>query len=63
MKGKKYNKVVNNLWCRDKLVQNLTKRCNIFNLQLIKVVPNYSSFIGNVVFRGLRLADMELPRF
>ena len=59
-KGKKYNRLVNNLWCRDKLVQNLTKRCNIFNLQLIKVIPSYSSFIGNVVFRGLRLADMEL---
>ena len=59
-KGKKYNRLVNNLWCRDKFMQNLTKRCNIFNLQLIKVIPSYSSFIGNVVFRGLRLADMEL---
>ena len=59
-KGKRYNRLVNNLWCRDKLVQNLTKQCNIFNLQLIKVMPSYSSFIGNVVFRGLRLADMEL---
>ena len=26
----------------------------------MKVTPNYSSFIGNVVFRNLRLADMEL---
>lgn len=59
-KGKKYNRLVNNQWCRDKLVQNLEKRCNIFRIQLIKVKPDFSSFVGNVVFRPLKLADMEL---
>ena len=59
-RGKKYNRLVNNLWCRNKFVQNLEKRCNIFGVKILKVTPNYSSFIGNVVFRGLKLADMEL---
>ena len=58
--GKNFNRLVNNLWCRDKLMQNIEKRCNLFNIQFLKVVPNYSSFIGNVVFRMLKLADMEL---
>lgn len=59
-KGKKYNRLVNNQWCRNKLLLNLEKRCNIFGIKMIKVIPSYSSFIGNVVFRGLRLSDMEL---
>lgn len=59
-KGKKYNRLVNNQWCRNKLLLNLEKRCNIFGIKMIKVIPSYSSFIGNVVFRSLRLSDMEL---
>lgn len=59
-RGKKYNKLVNNLWNRNKLVNNLTKRCNLFGITLIKVKANYSSFIGNFLFRDLRLPDMVL---
>lgn len=59
-KGKKYNRLINSYWCRDKLVQNIEKRCNIFGIQLLKVKPDFSSFIGNVVFRPLKLADMVL---
>lgn len=59
-KGKRYNLLVNNLWIRDKLIQNIEKRCNIFGIKFMKVVPNFSSFVGNVVFRSLKLADMEL---
>ena len=59
-KGKKFNKLVNNLWNRNALVNNLTKRCNIFNIKLIKVKPEYSSFIGNFLYRGLNLPDMIL---
>ena len=59
-KGKKFNRLVNSYWVRDKFIQNLEKRCNIFGIKFMKVTPNYSSFIGNVVFRNLRLADMEL---
>ena len=59
-KGKKFNKLVNNLWNRNQLVNNLTKRCNIFNIKLLKVKPEYSSFIGNFLYRSLNLPDMVL---
>ena len=59
-KGKMFNRLVNNLWNRNALVNNLTKRCNIFNIKLLKVLPNYSSFIGNFLYRSLNLPDMIL---
>ena len=58
--GKHFNKLVNNLWCRNLLVNSLTKRCNIFKIKLLKVKPEYSSFIGNFLFRQLNLPDMVL---
>ena len=58
--GKHFNKLVNNFWCRNLLVNNLTKRCNIFKIKLLKVKPEYSSFIGNFLFRNLNLPDMVL---
>ena len=58
--GKRFNKLVNNLWCRNLLINNLTKRCNIFKIKLLKVKPEYSSFIGNFLFRDLDLPDMVL---
>ena len=59
-KGKHFNKLVNNNWNRNLLVNNLTKRCNIFKIKLLKVKPEYSSFIGNFLFRSLNLPDMIL---
>ena len=59
-KGKKFNRLCNNNWCRDKLVNNLNKWCNIYGVKLIKVKPEYSSFLGNLVYRSLRLPDMIL---
>ena len=58
--SKKHNRLCNNNWCRTKLVNNLNKWCNIYNVQLIKVKPEYTSFIGNLVFRYLKLPDMIL---
>jgi hypothetical protein len=58
--GKKYNRLVNNNWCRNSLELNLQKRCNIFDIKFLKVKPNYSSFVGNFVFRHLNLPDMVL---
>ena len=58
--GKKFNKLVNNSWCRNAFVNNLTKRCNIHNIKLLKVKPEYSSFIGNFLYRSLNLPDMIL---
>ena len=56
-KGKKFNRLVNNLWNRTSFVNNLEKRCNIFGIKLLKVKPEYSSFIGNFLFRSLNLPD------
>ena len=58
--GKRFNKLINNSWCRNAFVNNLTKRCNIFNIKLLKVKPEYSSFIGNFLYRSLNLPDMVL---
>ena len=56
-KGRKFNKLANNNWCRNKLINNLVKRCNIFGIKLLQVKPEYSSFIGNFLFRTLNLPD------
>ncbi len=59
-KGKYFNKLVNNVWNRTKLVNNIKKRCNIYNIRVMLAKPNYSSFVGNFLFRDLNLPDMTL---
>ena len=59
-RGKHYNKLVNNVWNRNKLVSNIKKRCNIYSIRVMLVKPNYSSFVGNFLFRDLKLPDMTL---
>ena len=59
-RGKHYNKLVNNVWNRNKLVNNIKKRCNVYSIKVMLAKPNYSSFIGNFLFRGLKLPDMTL---
>ena len=59
-KGKNYNALCNNHWIRNAFINNLKKRCRLYNLRLLEVKPEYSSFIGNFVFRDLKLPDMIL---
>lgn len=59
-RGKHYNKLVNNVWNRNKLVNNINKRCNVYSIIVMLVKPNYSSFVGNFLFRDLKLPDMVL---
>jgi IS605 OrfB family transposase len=47
-KGKAFNKLVNNLWLRNPLLNNLKKRCNINNINYQEIIPQYSSFIGQI---------------
>lgn len=47
--GKNFNRLVNNCWCRNLLINNLQKRCNINNIELVKINPCYTSIIGNLV--------------
>ena len=58
--GKRFNKLVNNQWNRSKMVDNLKKRCNISGIKFLPVQANYSSFIGNFLYRDLELPDMVL---
>lgn len=58
--GKSFNRLVNNNWCRNKLVNNLHKRCNIYGIKFVEIAPQYSSVIGNLVYRDLKLPDMVL---
>lgn len=58
--GKNYNTLCNNMWNRSKLKDNLLKRCNIHGIWFQEVMPNYSSFVGNFLFRDLNLPDMVL---
>ena len=59
-RGRHYNKLVNNVWNRTKLVNNIKKRCNIYSIRVLLSKPNYSSFVGNFLFRDLKLPDMVL---
>ena len=58
--GKRFNKLVNNQWNHSKMVDNLKKRCNIAGIRFLSVQADYSSFIGNFLYRDLELPDMVL---
>ena len=38
----------------------MKKRCSIFKINFMEVLPQYSSFVGNIIFRNLNLPDMVL---
>ena len=59
-KGSYLNGLINNKWLRNKFSTCLEKYCNIYGVKLQKVKPEYSSFIGNFLFRSLNLPDMVL---
>ncbi len=59
-KGKDYNALCNNHWLRTTFCNQLRKRTNIHKIQLVEIKPEYSSFIGNFLFRSLNLPDMIL---
>ena len=59
-KGKNYNRLCNNTWIRNKFLNNIKKRCKIFNINYLEVKPEYSSFTGNIIFRSLNLPDQVL---
>lgn len=59
-RGKKYNKLVNNQWCRSVFVQQIEKMTKAMHIHLIKVNPEYSSFVGNILYRKENLPDPVL---
>ena len=59
-KGKDFNRLCNNTWIRNRFLNNIQKRCKIFNINYLEVKPQYSSFTGNIIFRYLNLPDQVL---
>ena len=55
--GRKFNKLVNNNWNRNLLVNQIRKHINSSSTTLIEVQPQYNSYIGNLVFRQKHLPD------
>lgn len=49
-KGKGLNKLINNQWFRNLIVNNITKRCNIIGIKVYLINPAYSSYIGNLQY-------------
>lgn len=58
--GKDYNRLCNNSWIRNRFLNNIQKRCKIFKINYLQVKPEYSSFVGNIIFRSLNLPDQIL---
>ena len=62
-RGRKFNKQVNNQWCRNLFEQCITKRCKQNGIEFSKQMSDYSSFVGNFLFRHLNLLYMCLAAF
>ena len=59
-KGSRINKLCNQQWCRNIFVNQIKKICKLNNVKILEVIPNYSSFIGNLVYRKEKLPDFVL---
>ena len=54
------NRLNKNQWCRTLLVEKLTKHVLASSTRLQKVQPQYSSIVGNIVYRKEKLPDPVL---
>lgn len=59
-KGKQLNKLINNQWNRNKFINILRKLVNSSSATFIEVKPEYSSILGNLIYREEQLPDMVL---
>ena len=57
-KGKRLNCLVLNKWKRNKIFNNLQKRCKTEGIEFVPVLPHYSSTIGNVLYGNETTPDM-----
>ena len=55
--GKKFNRLVNNMWNRNLLVNQIKKRIKASSTTFIEVQPQWNSYIGNLIFRKEALPD------
>lgn len=59
-KGKRFNKLCNQQWCRNRFTNIIKKLCKLDKIKILEIIPNYSSFIGNLVYRKEKLPDFVL---
>ena len=58
--NKRINRLINNLWCRNLLTHQIKKHILCSPTAFVSVQPQYSSIIGNIVYRNERLPDPVL---
>ena len=56
-KGKRFNRLCNQQWCRNRFCNIIKKLCKLDKIKILEVIPNYSSVIGNLVYRKEKLFD------
>jgi len=49
--GKNFNRLCNNKWNRNLIVNNIKKRCKLNGIKLIEINPAYTSVIGNTIYK------------
>ena len=55
--NKRVNRLINNLWCRNLLTHQIKKHILCSSTAFIAVQPQYSSVVGNIVYRDEKLPD------
>lgn len=56
--GKTFNRLCNNVWDRNLIINKLKMLSRIYNFELVEVNPAYSSFIGNILYGSNECPDM-----
>ena len=56
--GRTFNRLCNNVWNRNLVVNKLKMLSSIFGYELVEVNPVYSSFIGNILYGNENTPDM-----
>ena len=56
--GKTFNRLCNNVWCRNLVINKLKMLSNIHGYFITEVNPAYSSFIGNILYGNEHTPDM-----
>ena len=59
-KGKSLNRLINNQWNRNKFIECIKKLVYGSSSTLVEVKPEYSSVLGNLIYRSEKLPDMIL---
>ena len=59
-KGKFLNRLINNQWNRNKFIECIKKLVYGSSSTLVEVKPQYSSVLGNLIYRSEKLPDMVL---